>query len=282
MKIANFQTGIQPWEALYHTVINKPEMIHFHIEETFRIQSKTRFILGQAISYFTQKTNSPFKKCGGELLTRCNPEILPQQYIGSAFQHMPPHAMKKMFPILLQQQLEFISRLDVIPDVSYSINLEGIDYDLEVWKKVCNLLMIHRQLPINVEIKENCLLSPNILIMLAEICKNSRIRIFIDDLCSYCHELPDYEDYIIMVIQHLDRYIQAVKVDYAVMNKIMYLEQFYRVKNNLRDLRWLWESHSRYNLPMVIFESLPILDRRWIMRLHELADGYCGIRFQRG
>ena len=283
VEIKGVQDGREPHDVLYDVVLNAPEKLYFHIGELVSPQLGLKFLLDRLMEYVTFKNGGlTFKKHGGELLTRCDPNLLPQPYIGRAFQFMPMHLMKEMFPVLLKQQLEFIATLNVVGDECYSVNLEGADHDSDVWGNVCGLLEQYGHLSLNVEVKENTLLSPKILSMLAEVCRKTRIRVYIDDLCSCCHELPHQEDYIVMLIEHLGAYIKAVKIDYLVMKEIFHLNEFHKVRKNLTDFRWLWESYSESPLPMVIFESMPLQDPRWLIRLEELARGFQRSRFQIG
>lgn len=281
--IKSVHDGFEPWEVLYDVVLNFPERLYFHIGEVISIRTGLSARIRELIKYFTlEKPGMIIKHHGGELLTRCDPAILPQPCIGSAFNQMPVTKMKKIFPRLLEQQLQFISTLSPEKEVVYSVNLEGLEHDLGSWQQVCELLLRYGNFPVNVELKENALLSPQVMGMLAKVCAQTKIRIYIDDLCSCCHKLPENEDYLIMMISELHPFIKAVKVDYLVMQDILYLENFHQVKRNLYDFRWLWESWCNNPLPSVIFESMPRDVPRWTNRLEELAAGYYGCCYQRG
>lgn len=280
--IKRVQDGYEPWEVLYDVVCNTPELIYFHIGEVVSFQSGFRHILNKTLRYFSSKDHLLIKKHGGELLTRCDPSILPQPDIGRAFHQMPLEQMKEMFPCLLKQQLKFIETLTPEKEIFYSINLEGMDHDSLVWTHICELLLQFRQLPVNVEIKENTLLSPQIMCMLAKVCAKTTIRIYIDDLCSCCHKLPEGEDYLIMMIEELHKYIKAVKIDYMVMQQILRLDGFHCIKTHLDDFLWLWLSYCDIEPPSVIFESMPNPNFRWLKRLEELASRYKGCNYQTG
>ncbi len=267
--------GCEAWKILYNAVLYNPETVYFHIGRVVSLQTRT-------LQYFFLQDKIMLKKEGGELLTRCSPEILPQRYIGFAFSEMPMNRMKEMFPKLLKLQLEFIASLETKKNEFYSVNLENLNQDLIAWSQICDLLSEWGNFPIRVEIKENATLTPKMMLLLSEVCKDTRIRIYIDDLCSCCHELPVNEEYIIMMIEILHPFIQAVKIDYVVMRDILYLEEFHQVQKNLEDFRWLWESWCNSSAPLVIFESMPREDRRWLRRLTELAYGYSGYKFQTG
>ena len=283
-KIKSVQEGDKPWEVLYDIVVHNPQYLRFHVGQLVSIQSSQTIRLKNFMQYMITKKKSGIllQRRGGELLTRCNDVYLPQKFIGSAFGGMPVNCMKKMFPKLLEQQLIFIAGLDVQEDTYYSVNLEGMDHDLVVWNEVRDILITFGSLPVNIEIKENTALSPQVMQIIADVCTKTTIKIYIDDLCSCCHALPDNEEYMVMMIEILHPFIKSVKVDYEVMQDIFRLENYHGVANNLYDFRWLWESYCDAPTPFVIFESMPRQEPRWIRRLVELTEGYAGYQFQTG
>lgn len=271
--------------VLYDLVMNKPEMLWFHVGNVISFEPTYESNFRKIRRYFSGDRVLTLKPHGGELLTRCrNINILPQYAIGPSFQYMPKIHMIDMLPSLVESQLKFIDRECVLEEgMYYSINMECMNQDLLAWGRICNLLIEYKHLPINIELKENALLSPPVMNMVKDVCEEANIGIYIDDLCSCCHKLPENEDYLIMMIEELHKYIEAVKIDFSVMKFILHLEEYHSVAENLHDFRWLWESWCDFPLPLVIFESFPDgKDRKWLERLEELADGFRGCRYQRG
>jgi hypothetical protein len=274
--------GREVWRILFDAVTNTPDVISFHIGEVVSFQTGLKSLIKRSFRYFSPQDQPLLNWEGGELLTRCRHDLLPQRYVGAAFSEMPTEWMKEMFLRLLTLQLEFVANRGSKKGEFYSINLEALDNDLDIWARVCDTLVRRGNLPVNIEIKESEALSSQVMELLAETCEKTGIRIYVDDLCSNAHCLPEKEKYIITMISILHPFIQAVKIDYQVMHKIMYLTQYGLVKNNLESFRWLWESWCESPLPYVIFESMPREDQRWLSRLFELAYGYNGSKFQIG
>lgn len=283
-KVKSVKEGCEPWNVLYDVVMHEPDRLWFHVGQLVSMQSSQFDRIKNFARYMVTKKREGiiFRRHGGELLTRCDSDLLPPRFIGQAFGMMPDDRMKEMFPRLLEQQLKFISTLESQPDAYYSVNLEGMDQDVDVWNDVCHVLIQYGQLPVNIEIKENTILSPVVMSLLANVCTETTIKIYIDDLCSCCHALPENEEYMVMMIEMLHPFIKSVKVDYDVMRDIFHLENYHDVSTNLYDFRWLWESYCDAPVPFVIFESMPRQEPRWIRRLGELAEGYAGYQFQTG
>lgn len=270
--------GREVWRILYDAVMQTPEVISFHLGLVFILKAGWKSL----VQWLFFKKRVEKEQIGGELLTRCAESVLPKQYIGAAFSEMPMCWMKKMFPVLLELQLRFIADLEKKEGEFYSINLESLDGDWEVWSRVFLLLKNWAKLPIRLEIKENAFLSSEVMHGLAKLCAETGMGIYIDDLCSACHELPAGEEYVAKMIEILYPHIRAVKVDYVIMQKILEPEVLCSVKANLECFRRLWKSKCKIRLPIVIFESMPEENYYWARLLGKLVSGYKGYLFQLG
>jgi hypothetical protein len=283
MKIKSVYDYCAPWEVLFDVVLHHQEQLIVHIGELVMVDRSWR---SRAKRLFRMNNDGSLPKVnylylGGELLTRCNPDLLPPFLIGSAFNDMPTKKMELMFPLLLQFQVDFIKQMDIVSGQYYSVNLESPDGS---WDAVCNILSTCEGVPINVELKENAQLSPHAMKQLATVCAKTGIRIYIDDLCTFCHRIPDQQDYIIMLIEVLHPYIKLVKVDYDVMKKIRKdWMSFKLVRNNLEAFAWFWFNVTGNKmLPYVVFESMPVEEMYWLDQLEMLAHQYPMSCYQRG
>lgn len=283
----------EPWEILYDLVFNQPDKIWFKVEELVSprpigILDIIKLFLRSIFRFERDRNELRMKdliRYGGELLTRCDPKILPPASRGDAFKYMPGPRMREMFPVLLEMQLKFVESLIVSNSMEryYSINLEGMGSCNKAWGVVRDLLYRYKHLPINVELKEDQPLSQDVFDILAEICQETGIKIYIDDLCACFHELPSSEEYMSILIEKLHPYISAVKIDYDKMTEIMTIEGRDCVEKHLKDFAWLWRTHCRKKeLPVVIFESMPIRNRLWLRSLEEIAKEYQGCKYQIG
>lgn len=273
----------EPWEVLYDVVMHYPERLIPHIGDLVTIDRRWR-IRAQRVLDISRGKNIPkiaYQNLGGELLTRCEPELLPQFLIGKAFNEMPAEKMEKMFPLLLRWQVEFIRSMDVIPGQYFSVNLESPEGS---WNEVCEILSTCDNVPINVELKENAQLSPHAMQQLAYVCKKTGIRIYIDDLCTFCHRIPDQQEYIIMLVELLHSHIKIVKIDYDVMKRIRRDWNSYKlVRSNLEAFAWFWFNVTGgLSLPYVAFESMPVEEMYWIDQLEILAQKYPNCCYQKG
>ncbi len=273
----------EPWEVLFDIVLNHQDELLVHVGELVTVDRCFATSMRRVISKALRRTvdKIPYKFLGGELLTRCNSDVLPQFLIGKAFNEMPVENVEIMFPHLLRFQVDFIKSMNVEEGHYYSVNLESPEGS---WDAVCDILSTCKGVPINVELKENAQLSPRAMQKLAKVCAQTNIRIYIDDLCTFCHRIPDQQDYIIMLIEILHPFIKCVKVDYDVMKKIRRdWTSFRLVRTNLEAFAWFWLNVTENKqLPYVVFESMPVEEIYWFDRFEELAMGYYLCGYQRG
>lgn len=285
VKPKSVREGYEPWEVLHDIVLNRPQMLYFHIGylvvDVRRWQHQLRDFF--RVLYNVPLKN-PFAFRGGELLTRCSDKVLlPNEQIGKAFGRMPPEKIAEMFPLLLEAQMQFVKKLPYEENTYYSVNLERVDHRSVAWKDVCRVLRQYGNLPVNLEIKENTMLEKEALQDIAEICTATGMRVYIDDFASKYHELPQCQEYLRMVIDVLYAHIKAIKIDYMIMDKLdRDVELFDHITRNLSHFAYLW-CYSTHNyvqlcvrgdaekpelipyyqpktglpLPWVIFESMP-------------------------
>lgn len=284
MKVKSVSAGFEPWEVLFDVVCNFPHYLFFHIGEMVSVKRK----FGDKVQAIVDRMNNKstevkiqYRYHGGELLTRCDEILLPRKCVGAAFGKMPEDKMAQMFPILLELQLQFIANLERVEGQYYSINLESPESS---WSQVCELLIKYGHLPVNVELKENTQLSATAMKQLANVCKKTGIRIYIDDLCTMYHRIPENQEYILMLIEILHEHIKIVKIDYDVMRRIRRDWTACKlVGDNLKAFAWFWISATANRpLPFVVFESMPLEALYMINRLEGLAVGYAGCGYQRG
>ncbi|EKE11610.1 MAG: hypothetical protein ACD_15C00047G0008 [uncultured bacterium] len=276
---------LEPYQILYRQVLYEPENIWFHIGELTSVKppgfmSFARFIFNLI---FRIKDNGKIETVvhGGEMLTRC--KIMPNCHIGKSFSDMPHDMMQEMFPVLLERQLKFIAELNVSNNrMCYSINLEAMNNNIFAWERVCSLLRQYGSRYVIVEIKEDQHLCLEVIRLLAQTCKETHIKIYLDDLCKCVHELPQEEEYVGILVEELAPYIKAVKIDYLTMLKIESIEKRDLVQKHLEDFYWIWIGKTTLKLPAVIFESTPRNDKHWLGILRELARRFSGCQYQNG
>jgi hypothetical protein len=284
-KPSSVKVKLEPHQILYRQVLYDPESIWFHIGELISVKPPgfMYFVRLPFNLIFRIKDGDKIETVvqGGELLTRC--KVMPNCLIGKAFSKMNHGMMQEMFPVLLERQLKFIAELSVSNSKKcYSVNLEGLDNHIPSWELVCELLRKYGNRHVIVEIKENAHLSPKVMGLLAATCKDTGIRIYIDDLCTCTHELPQEEEYMGMLIEELAPYISAVKIDYQTMLKIESIAKRDLVQKHLEDFHWIWIGKTTLKLPAVIFESTPRNDKHWLGILRELTKRFSGCQYQTG
>jgi hypothetical protein len=285
VQIKGVQDGREPHEVLYDIVLHAPKNVYFHVGKLVSFETGLKARIKSFLQTLHDEKNDGmvFNNHGGELLTRCNKDLLPQRYIGEAFSRMPVGRMQEMFPVLLEQQLKHVEKLSADNGRKFfSVNLEGMDNDKEAWEGVCDLLYQYRHLSVNVELKENEQLCPEVMAMVARMCTETDIGIYVDDLCACFHELPQSEEYVVILIEQLHQFIKAVKVDYEQMKQIMTIAGYNSVQKHLNHFELLWRANCRKSLPLVVFESMPIREPNWLVYLERLASEYKGCQYQTG
>jgi predicted signal transduction protein with EAL and GGDEF domain len=194
---------------------------------------------------------------------------------------MPKSMMAEVSAIILERQLKDI--LTFPRHKRYSVNMENVfDYSA-AWQKTMSAVVQYATRRTSLELMEDSMLCPNAMDDTGNACEETGAGIYLDDLCSLCHSLPDSQEYVVMLIQKLHKYIRAVKIDYSIMeNVIIDLNAAREVANNLQSFRWLWVGNCNSPLPAVIFESMPKRDIKWLRELELLARGYKCCYYQTG
>ncbi len=302
MKIKSIREGFLPYEVLHDIATRNPDLLSSHIGELIQVKwrKKERLMFyAEAFSGYIKRAVSiingeqfhqdedkylnklPTISLGGELLTRCHDRYLPQKYIGDAFRKMPKEMMAEVSAIILRQQLK---EIQVFPkNKRYSVNVENVYEYPNAWKETIRVISEYATTSISLELIEDSMFSPRALDDIADACQRTGAGIYIDDLCSLCHSLPDSQEYVVMLIEKLHEHMRAVKIDFSVMQNILIdIDAANEVGNNLRSFRWLWIGHCDAPVPAVIFESMPKRDINWLRELELFARGYKCCYYQLG
>ncbi len=303
MSIKSVDDGFAPYEVLYDVATKQPELLQTHIGELIQVKwtRKERLLFYvNVMKAYTKRANAfihgrkvvlgdkneylnelPTIILGGELLTRCRDKYLPRKYIGDAFRKMPKEMMADVSAIILKQQLKEIRSFP--KNKRYSVNIENVYGYKNAWENTLSAISQYATERVILELIEDSMFSPRALNDINDVCCETGAGIYLDDLCSLCHALPDSQEYIVMLIEKLHKHIRAVKIDYSVMQNILIdINAANEVGNNLRSFRWLWIAHCNYPVPAVIFESMPKKDINWLRELELFARGYKSCYYQLG
>lgn len=302
MKIKCVQDGFLPHEVLHDIATRNPDLLRSHIGELIQVKWRRKerlMFYVKAFKTYAKRAVSiinrgvqikdeseylnklPTISLGGELLTRCQDRYLPQKYIGDAFRKMPKEMMAEVSAIILGQQLKEIQAFS--QNKRYSVNIENVYEYSNAWKETLRVTSEYATPSVSLELIEDSMFSPRALDDIADVCQKTGAGIYIDDLCSLCHSLPDSQEYVVMLIEKLHEHIRAVKIDFSVMQNILIdIDAANEVDNNLRSFRWLWIGHCDTPVPAVIFESMPKKDIDWLRELELFARGYKCCYYQLG
>lgn len=283
-KIRSVADGYQPWEALYDLVKYRPDLLKFAIGNLVAIEDSLLYNLKKWCRLFDDDASLIIRYKGGELLTRCrDKDILPDCFIGAAFDKMPRSKMAEIFPILLEIQINSRRGLRNEDYSHYSINLEGAGNDMRAWEKVVSLIDDCKDLSIRFEVKESELLSIDVMQMLRAACLKNNIGIYIDDLCADMHDLliEAQRNYMSTLVKELCECIIAVKIDYRIMRKLDE-GSFSIIESNLIHFKKIWNENAFLPMPTIIYESMPTEKTTWLKILGDLALDYGGFYFQTG
>jgi hypothetical protein len=277
----------EPWEVLFKVATEHPELMRIKLGQLLVVKWGIRDLFADAWARANRRVYSPrTKNTGGELLTRLPMSIVRAacdigemaigDFIGESFDKMPIDKSMEMSAFLIGSQLKYISNLR--RNHFYSINIEAPTHNSTDWQKVITVLSGKEMPNVRLELIERRQFPIFVLRQLAGICESTGMGIYIDDLGSDAHSLPENEEYICQILKYLGRYIVAVKLDYKIVSEMVPNDKkgntaAARVVSNIFYFTRLWQRVLPGLSPCgIIFESMPCNERGWLLNVQKICQ----------
>jgi hypothetical protein len=276
----------EPWEVLYKVATEQPELMDIKLGQLLTVQWGLRDLFASAWARANKRAYAPrMKNTGGELLTRLPMSIVraacdvcgmdERDFIGESFDKMPVAKAMEMSAPLINSQLRYISNLR--SDHYYSMNIEAPTHNNDNWQKVIAVLSEKGMPNIRLELIERRKFPVFALKQLAEVCELTGMGIYIDDLGSDAHSLPENEEYICLILKYLGKYIIAAKLDYKIVSEMVPNDKkgntaAAKVVSNIFYFTRLWQKILPGVKPCaILFESMPCNEKNWLLNIQKIC-----------